>query len=129
MQLHRLWDEVAVDDALAARGLKDNPSAQKVAAVLISEGKDLPPTSGDVSTWAREWVKEMLPLARTALTTVTLGARRTVGGRSADECNIPITLPGTPIDYRAEAARVAAQQMTKAGHRLAAMLVAIFEGR
>lgn len=126
--LHAFWDVDAVHQAMRVAQFQptDVDNFGDYLATVQPAGTQTP---GDVSTWAAQWATESLALARTAITTVKLGppAKRKEKPNpksQKNECHVPVALPS---HYKQQAGNVATNQMARAGHRLAAMLVAIFE--
>jgi hypothetical protein len=123
--LHTYWDSGTVKGAMRAAGVR-NGSVQDFALWLVNH----PPVgwemSDEPSTWPARWASEILPLAKTALSRVTVGAPEEAEDDPKLKCTWPVVLePG----YGPWANQQALVQLGKAGFRLAALLRAALENR
>jgi hypothetical protein len=121
-QLHKLWDNDAVERAMRNANAD---SIQKFASVIVASPPSGWQTSGDATTWSRRWADEILPLAREAHNRITIN----VPGVDQDdshkvECRWNIDLKPGYDEWAAERVR---EQLAKAGFRLVAMLRASLE--
>jgi hypothetical protein len=80
--------------------------------------------AGDPDGWSTLWTSEILPAAKDAITEVEIGRATHANSDRAPKCTWPVTLDS---DYTKSANETAKSQLAKAGYRLAALLVAIFE--
>jgi hypothetical protein len=117
--LHSFWDTDAVKRAMRQKGAKT-----PAALVTILARSPNAPTPGDPGTWPVTWANESLALAAQAFVPLKLGPRTLVTERGHTHLEWPIT--AIPADYRDYAGTSATAQMTKAGHRLAELLIAIW---
>jgi hypothetical protein len=125
--LHHFWDSTAVNGA--ARIVKSQVKASDAfaAAIIMNPpaGRDTP---GQPDTWPERWATESLVLATDALSGPEPefdDATQKVTDRGTT-CTAPVSIDK---DYKTSANQIALQQLGKAGFRLNALLVAIFEGR
>lgn len=121
--LHAYWDDSAVLGAMRLDGVRNKSIADFVTALMRR-----PPTGwetqGDLDTWPTQWATEIMPLANQAITDVEIGEGTPSQGDRGPKCTWPVTLER---DYTGFANQRAHAQLAKAGYRLAALLVAIFE--
>lgn len=119
-QLHKLWDNEAVEGAMRLENVHDG-SIKKFAAAVLADPPTGWKTSGDVSSWSRRWADEILPLAREAHDRIVVHVPGVDQDASHDkiECRWNIDLKPGYDDWAAQKVR---QQLAKAGFRLAAML-------
>jgi hypothetical protein len=121
---HLFWDSTAVVRAMQAEGLTG--AEQEFARVLAAEVPAGQPT-GDPGGWAEQWATEIMSLAREAhaparITITPKPPRISETGK--------VTCAWTAAikpEYSKWASEQARAQIQKAGFRLAALLVAIFE--
>jgi S1/P1 Nuclease len=117
--LHFFWDSNAVDGAMQAAGL---PGAEQDFARLLAAKAPAPwQTAGDPETWAQQWATEILPVARAAYARLKLKGQKDL---AHDRCTWTTQINPGYSQWASERARA---QVQKAGFRLAALLVAIFE--
>jgi S1/P1 Nuclease len=119
-QLHKIWDNEAVEGAMRLANVHDG-SIKKFAEAVLANPPTGWKTSGDVSTWSRRWADEILPLAREAHERIKVTVPGVDQQASHDkvECRWEATLQGNYDDWAAEKVR---EQLAKAGFRLAEML-------
>ena len=104
--LHHLWDDIS--PAMKTRLL---------ASANVAVARALPAPTGDVGTWALAWTNDTLLVARQAYAPLKFGAKGS-GGAKPDEWPAITTAPGYPQSRVA----LQAEQITKAGARLARLL-------
>ena len=119
-QLHRFWDREAVSRAMQKADVFDG-SVEKFALILADKPKP-PKTLGHVAGWSRRWADEIRPLSLAAHQRLTI---QRPGNDIKDshkevECRWQVQLGD---GYEEWATEKAIEQLTKAGHRLAAMLL------
>lgn len=119
------WDEGVVIGAMRLAGVA-NKSVQEFANFIVSHPPKGWETSGDPETWPEQWATEVLPIAKTALTTANIG-----DGTHADneeqglKCTWPVAVSR---DYTTWANQQALNQLAKAGYRLDAIIRATLPG-
>jgi len=123
--LHAYWDDSTVLGAMRLDGVRNKLIADFVTALMRR-----PPTGwetrGDVDTWPTQWASEIMPLANQAIMDVEIGEATPSQGDRGPKCTWSVTLERDYTNFGNQRANV---QLAKAGYRLAALLVAIFEGR
>lgn len=119
--LHHYWDTVAV---YAAAGVPEGQSldVQAFAHRLASAPPAGWQTSGAPSTWSGKWANEIMPLAREALDRVTIDTATPVHTNKL-KCRWHISHDAAYADW---ASQRSAEQLAKAGQRLAAIMIAAF---
>jgi hypothetical protein len=121
--LHFYWDGAAVVRAMRAAGVLS--SEQEYAKLLAA----VPPagwqTTGPAETWAEQWATEAMPLAAEAHDRLQIKK----GDKPSPFSNTGGCTWKATVDplYEEWATKRAEEQLKKAGFRLAALLVAIFE--
>ncbi len=118
--LHHYWDDVVV---LHAAGLsaKTELDVQRFARQLLANPPLGTAPQGDAATWPEAWATEILPLAREALDRVMIVDRRRMEAPTL-KCRWHVSHDQAYADW---AAQRTAEQLAKAGHRLAALMVAL----
>jgi hypothetical protein len=120
--LHFFWDGAAVVEAMRVRGLTGSEEAfARSLATTMPPGwhNDGPPES-----WAAQWATEILPTAREAHTRLAFAVKERKAREPGDiYCTWTTTVDQAYSDW---AAKTAAEQLAKAGFRLAALLAATF---
>ena len=120
INLHHYWDDIAV---LGAAGLPANGTLNVRAFARQLAARPLAGTepSGAPATWPAAWATEALPLARRALEDIAIRDATPVHG-SGLKCRWDGSHDAAYADW---AAQRATEQLAKAGHRLAALMVAV----
>ena len=128
--LHHFWDSNAVTGAAAImeRTLK---TKEKLDPEQLADGiVDHPPsgweTSGDPDTWPAQWATELLVLSTDALTEPDFEDASRKTSERGTTCTASVAIDK---DYKNYAYKTALDQLGKAGFRLDALLVKIFEGQ
>jgi S1/P1 Nuclease len=122
--LHFYWDGAAVARAMRIAGL--GHSEQEFARLLAATPPAGWQTTGAPDSWATQWATEILPLAVEAHGQLVIHkGDRPPPFAGTGGCTWTTTLDSTYEDWATENVR---RQLAKAGFRLAALLVAIFEG-
>ena len=122
--LHMYWDDSAVVGAMRLVGVR-NKSIADFANALMRQPRTGWQTAGDLDGWSTQWASEIMPTAKDAIMEVEIGNATHASSDRAAKCTWPVTLDR---DYSGFANQHAQVQLAKAGYRLAALLVAIFEG-
>ena len=104
--LHHHWDNIT--PAMKTRLL---------ASANVAAARALPAPAGRADTWVLAWTNESLLVARKAYEPLTFGAKG-AGGAKPDEWPATTTAPANPQTRAA----MQAEQITKAGARLARLL-------
>ena len=104
--LHHHWDTIT--PAMKTRLL---------ASANVAAARALPAATGQADTWVLAWTNETLQVARQTYAPLKFGAKG-AGGVKADEWLATATAPDSPQTRAA----VQAEQITKAGARLARLL-------
>ena len=104
--LHQLWDDIS--PAMKTRLL---------ASANVATARALPAPAGKADSWSLAWTNESLLVARQAYAPLKFGAKGT-GGAKSDEWPATAAAPGYPQTRAA----MQAEQITKAGARLARLL-------
>jgi hypothetical protein len=115
-QLHALWDRVLVERV-------DNSFDHRVLANFLTKSylaKEIVKTPGDYHHWAETWALESVGVATLAYRNIKFGAAEFDASRHL--VRIDITLP---TDYLESNKGYAAQQLARAGARLAQLLDSI----
>lgn len=119
---HGYWDVSAVDAAMRhARAATPGQFAGSLMASVVA-----PPDrrDGNPVNWPVQWADDGLRVAKLAHAGLQPGQHRTQLGRNGESIDVwALTLPP---DYSSLAARLARQQLARAGVRLAALLQAIW---
>ena len=110
-ELHALWDEALVIS------INNSPDYRSLADWLES-GRSENPTTGDYHDWPEQWAIDSVQQARTAYANIKFQAATIDGQR----LRITVRLPSGYIDTNR---KTAAEQLVKAGLRLAQLLNAI----
>ena len=115
-QLHALWDDGLV------KAVANGRSYREVAHDLLAQGHQ-PAWEGNGSyhEWVNQWAVESIKLGKSAYEGLILGTGQFGGDQNALQ-KIVITLPP---GYEQDEAQRVAQQLAKAGYRLAAILNAM----
>jgi hypothetical protein len=123
--LHGYWDENAVKSAIHKVHGRTAEGFVRDCAADTSVNFQTP---GDVDTWPKQWATEILPLAKKAHEGFELGARHTVHDFFGTHLQWPMIFADAASDheYRNFARDTTADELNKAGHRLAAILKAIW---
>jgi hypothetical protein len=108
-RLHFVWDITLVDRLAAARTPSD------LAALLAHEAVPRDPT-GPASSWARQWVADVLPFAREAYAGIEFR------GFSTDARYGPTWEVRWPADYESRSIAHVRVLLARAGYRLASLL-------
>ncbi|MGA7129187.1 MAG: S1/P1 nuclease, partial [Chthoniobacterales bacterium] len=110
-EVHALWDEslvFAIHNSADYRSLAD----------WLDSTRFVGPTAGDYHAWAEQWAIDSVQQARKAYTNIEFEAATVVGQR----LRITVQLPFGYVDTNQA---IAAEQLSKAGFRLAELLNAI----
>jgi hypothetical protein len=119
---HGYWDASAVDAAM--RNVRAATPAQFADSLMASVAPPPDRRDRDPANWPVQWADDGLRVAKLAHIGLQPGPRRVQLGRNGEPSNAwALTLPP---DYSSLAARLARQQLAKAGYRLAALLQAIW---
>lgn len=147
--MHAFWDSTAVDYAMRRNGVR---SAEQFAAKLLegklangkhadgkqadgkqpdgkqsggkhADGKLLAPNAGDPATWPVQWADDALQACSRAYAGVIPGKMERRTSKKGSQYGV-WTL-ALPPDYPVTSAGIAAEQVQRAGYRLAAVLAAI----
>ncbi len=115
--LHYFWDSATVAQAMEAAGVagQEQAFAKQLAATPPSGWE----TEGGVETWPTRWATEGLAIAADAHTRLVIEKKS-----GATKCAWQTTLDKSYQDWASKQAGI---QIAKAGFRLAALLVAIYE--
>jgi hypothetical protein len=118
--LHHYWDDIAVMTAagLAANGTLD---VQDFARRLAASPPAGTATPGPPAAWPEAWATEILPLARQALDRVSIVDNRPVHANTL-KCRWHVSHDRAYAEW---AGQRAAEQLAKAGYRLAALMIAL----
>lgn len=125
--LHLFWDSTTIARAMKAAGLAGDE--QSFARSLAAKAPAGPPSTTDPEKWAEQWAAEALPLAAKAHSNLPPDGikidldERKVQANGKIKCSWKAKIEQPYADW---AQQVAAEQVAKAGFRLAALLVAIF---
>lgn len=123
---HGYWDVVTVDEAMRnARAVTPGQFADSLMASVVAPADR---RDGNPVNWPVQWADDGLRVAKLAHAGLQPGLqpgqRRTQLGRNGESIDVwALTLPP---DYSSLAARLARQQLARAGYRLAALLQAIW---
>jgi hypothetical protein len=115
-QLHALWDRVLVEKI-------DDSSEYRVLADFLARSylpKEMEKTSGDYHHWAEIWAIESVGIAALAYRGITFGTVELDSNQSIVRINIDL-----PTNYLDSNKGFAAQQLARAGVRLAQLLDSI----
>jgi hypothetical protein len=123
-QVHGLWDNDAVDGAMALAG-DAGRSVPQFAQWLVENLSVSWQTPGNPSVWSYKWADEILPLAREAHQRLVINPGIDQHNSHELVCLWPTSLKEK---YDEWAAGKAKEQLTKAGFRLAAILHSALEG-
>jgi len=110
-ELHALWDESLVF-------VIHNSADYRSLADFLESTQFVSPTAGDCHAWVEQWAIDSVQQARKAYANIEFDAATVVGQR----LRITIQLPSGYIDTNQA---LAAEQLSKAGFRLAELLNAI----
>lgn len=127
--LHSLWDD---DFVIGAMRNAKVTTADALAATLLSKAKQFAGDTGAVGTWPEKWATESLRLSSVELATIEVLRKRPAGqGRATCGASDPNSQKNVwdvqlPDKYSEAAANTAADQVTRAGARLAKVLMAIW---
>lgn len=126
-KLHSYWDGQTVASAAAAAGLSKvsyTDLAKKLTETAPAPAVVL--TSGDPETWAAQWATEILPMARDAHSklNMTLPGKPRIDKHKMLNCDVNVAFQNGYAGWAGDRAK---EQLQKAGYRLAAILVAIYE--
>jgi hypothetical protein len=124
--LHHFWDAVAVTGAARLRGIKGKVVAVAFAKAIVARPPASWETPGELDSWPAKWATESLLLADEALTEPEFDDASRKTTERGTTCTASVSIDQ---DYRKQASNVALVQLGKAGFRLNALLVSIFEGR
>jgi hypothetical protein len=123
--LHSYWDDSVVVGAMRLRRITPKAFDQFAADIVAH-----PPvgweTNGDMDDWSAAWASEIMPAAKDALDEVDIGEASQKTGQRGATCTADVSFDKS---YSDAANRVALTQLGKAGFRLAALFIGIFEGR
>ena len=122
--LHSYWDSSTVTGAMRLRHIR-NKAVSEFAANIVAHPPTGWETNGDVEDWSTIWATEVMPAATDALDELDIGDASQKVGQKGTTCTAAISFDR---NYTDTANKVALTQLGKAGFRLAALLIAIFEG-
>jgi hypothetical protein len=123
--LHHYWDANAVTGAAHLAGLKGKVDPAAFAEAIVNNPPTGWQTAGLPDTWAVQWANESLALAAEALTRPEFDEASEKSSDKEDTCTASVSIDQ---EYKTWANQVALDQLGKAGFRLSALLVWIFEG-
>jgi hypothetical protein len=118
--LHAYWDSTAVDYAMRRSGVRNH---DQFAARLLEPTSALAPDSGDASTWPAQWASDTLQATKLAYAGVV--PRKMEKRTSKKGTQYGVWQLDLPADYPVTSSAIARDQISRAGHRLAALLTAI----
>ena len=119
--LHEFWDGRAVEEAMRHANAR---TPEEFATRLMRASPDLPIVNGDVSKWPGKWATETLGAAKLAHAGLSIDQREEAQKRSRETRFL--WRVSAPSGYAQSAGTLAAQQLTRAGYRLAAVLEAVW---
>jgi hypothetical protein len=127
INLHELWDGTTVWGAMK----KANKTTIEEYAKLLMQS---PPAGwepkGDIDSWSEQWADEILPLSHKALTDASIikisPGKPHTDGKEIKCAGLEVTLDPTYLPW---ASGEAEKQLAKAGLRLAAVLLRVFENK
>lgn len=115
-QLHALWDDRLIN--VVAKGRSYLEVAQDLLAQGHPQARD---GSGSYHAWVDQWAVESIRLGKSAYERLIFGA----GQFDADHHGLQKITITLPAGYEQDEAKLAEQQVAKAGYRLAAILNAL----
>jgi hypothetical protein len=122
---HGYWDVSAVDEAMrTARAATPAQFADSIRANLAPSALGYSGHDSDPVNWPVQWADDSLRVAKRAHAGLQPGQHRAQVGRSGEL--VDVWSVSLPPDYSSMAARLARQQLARAGVRLAALLQAIW---
>jgi hypothetical protein len=122
--LHSYWDDSVVIGAMRLRHIRAK-AFDDFAADIVAHPPVGWETGGDMDDWSAAWASEVIPAAKDALDEVDIGDASPKTGQRGTTCTADVSFDRT---YSEAANRVALTQLGKAGFRLAALFIGIFEG-
>lgn len=118
--LHAFWDSTAVDYAMRRSGVRTH---EQFAARLADSKPMQAPDAGDAASWPAQWADDTLQATRRAYAGVE--PRKMELRTSKKGSQYGVWQLALPADYPVTSSAIAREQLTRAGHRLAALLTAI----
>jgi hypothetical protein len=122
--LHHFWDDTAVAGAMTLNHIR-NKSIEDFAQSIVAHPPTGWQTTDDIDTWPTAWATQSLGLAGDDYTEADVGEASPKQSHTGTTCTASVSLDG---DYKKKAKQVALDQLGRAGFRLNALLVKIFEG-
>jgi hypothetical protein len=127
--VHSYWDTDLVLKAMRATKVK---TSEELAQALLPKAKKLKADPGVATIWPMRWATESLQISELELAPISVIQKRKAGpGRSTCQASDPNSNSHVwdvrlPDEYGLEGAATVAEQLTKAGARLAWLLRAIW---
>ncbi len=127
--VHSYWDDDLVAQAMRAAKVK---TSADFSQALVPQAQKLKADAGPVDAWPTAWATESLHLASAEIAPLVVTAKRPSGPDrspcqpSAANAKTEVWDVQLPPNYAAQGAATAADQLTKAGARLAYVLKAIW---
>ncbi len=118
--MHAYWDSTAVDYAMRRSSVRNH---EQFAAKLIDSKAVLAQDAGDASTWPIQWANDTLQATKLAYAGVV--PRKMEKRTSKKGTQYGVWQLDLPADYPVTSSAIARDQLSRAGHRLAAILTAI----
>jgi hypothetical protein len=123
--LRNYWDDSVVIGAMRLRHIKAK-AFDEFAADIVAHPPTGWKTGGDIDDWSAAWASEIMPAAKDAIEQVDIGEASQKTGQRGTTCTAGVSFDRS---YSDAANRVALTQLGKAGFRLAALFIGIFEGQ
>jgi hypothetical protein len=118
---HAYWDIKTVDYAMRASAAG---TPQQFAQIVLAEKPEIAANTGDPISWPYQWADDALRASKMAHAGLAPGKMSEQTNRKGERRDVwSLALPP---DYAESSAALAKAQLTKGGHRLAALLKAIW---
>lgn len=121
LSFHIYWDVKTVDYAMRA-GTADTP--QQFAQIILADKTEVEANTGDPISWPYQWADDALQASKLAHAGLAPGRMSEQTNRKGERRNVWAL--ALPPDYAESSAALAKAQLTKSGHRLAALLQALW---
>lgn len=121
LSFHIYWDVKTVDYAIRASGAA---TARQFALSVLAEKPEIAGNTGDPISWPYQWADDALRASKLAHAGLALGRMSEQTNRKGERR--AVWALALPPDYGESSAALAKEQLTKSGHRLAALLQAIW---
>jgi hypothetical protein len=119
--VHAYWDGTAVKYAMRRIGAR---TPAQFAERVLAASPEIVGNSGDPSTWPVQWADDTLKISAGAYAGVTLGAMTEKTSAKGERYKVwALTMPD---DYPVPSSKLAGEQITKGGIRLAMVLETIW---